>query len=739
MANWIWIDKKADIHQFVRFRKKINIAKNGTYKFRISAETNFTAFCDGKEFLRGQYSDFPWHKTYTGYDLELLAGEHLIAIEVYYCGEDFLTSWSSGQPALYCEIDGICQSDTTWKCQFANAYLRDRIDKITVQLGFVVTYDAAADEDFASPDFDDSHWQNAVKVEKNVKLSPRPVPSMLRSDYIDGKIVNQGFFQRELPENKDISYALTVENDTYDTNSGNGFYKIFDVGCERSGLIVLECDALRSGICIDISHGEHINNSNRVHNRVVTRNYTDRYFTGEGHQRFILHRRAGCRYIQLNILAKEEDFKFIKCGMEEENLPLPETADFQCDDAVTMKMRENSIRTLRCCMHEHYEDCPLREQSLYAYDSRNQIMFGYYLWGNYEYAAQNWHLLAEGVKDDGFLYLTAPSKYGPPISNFSVVFVTAMLEHYMYYGEKTLFDSLKNTADGIVKVCTEHIDEKSGLFMTSHIEGMWHFYEWRPGLQGECKNEPPYGKEDCLPKLESVYNLYLIEMFKALHELTGEEKYLELAESQRAALFNTFYDRQKKCMITRFGDDRLHGIVQVLAIIHKVVPEEDVDQLLERVYNGEFISVSISSMRYYLELLMSRGGKFREMADALINDTFSVMLKNNSTTMWETDKGAEDFNGAGSMCHGWSALPIYYYYRYLLGVAPSEPGFKKFSVDIYPMAKYGDISGEVVTPHGKIQIAYDRNCESLTVSAPCGTEAVISDNTKQTFKNIILK
>lgn len=32
-----------------------------------------------------------------------------------------------------------------------------------------------------------------------------------------------------------------------------------------------------------------------------------------------------------------------------------------------------------------------------------------------------------------------------------------------------------------------------------------------------------------------------------------------------------------------------------------------------------------------------------------------------ATTVWETADGAVAFNNAGSLCHGWSAIPIYYY------------------------------------------------------------------------------
>ena len=32
-------------------------------------------------------------------------------------------------------------------------------------------------------------------------------------------------------------------------------------------------------------------------------------------------------------------------------------------------------------------------------------------------------------------------------------------------------------------------------------------------------------------------------------------------------------------------------------------------------------------------------------------------------TVWETADGASAFNNAGSLCPGWSAIPIYYYAR----------------------------------------------------------------------------
>ena len=730
MTNWIWAQNAVGKHQLVLFRKKFNISELKAYNFRISAEANFTAFIDGKEFLRGQYSDYPEAKTFTETELNLTVGQHIITIEVYYAGEDFQTSWYSEQPGLWCELESVFASDENWKAKLSPAFLRDNIHKVTPQLGYAIGFDARMQEDFHSENFDDSHWQNSVIVDKNPSLSPRPVPLMTRGEYIDGKIVKYGKLNRPTKKINEAIYAEAVASDILDID-GNGFYRIYDLGCERTGLVILECNCAKAGIAIDISHGEHLKDG-KVRNLVWGRNFTDRYITAQGTQRYIIHRRIGARFIQLNIIGDEKDFSLLKCGMEEEMLGLPPTANFKCDNTQVMKIRENGIRTLRCCMHEHYEDCPWREQALYSYDSRNQMIFGYYLWGNYGYAAQNWKLFAGGLRPDGFIRLNAPSKLGPPIANFSVVYVTAMYEHYLYSGSKKLFTTLRQTAENIVEKCIENIDAETNLYLTNPAPELWHFYEWCDGLSGGSAEE----KAKIGPRSESIYNLYLLEMFDAMYKLTNDKKYFEMFENQRLAIQKTFYDRENKYLLTRLNDNRLHAITQVLALRYNVIPEDDAEQLLSRVCDGEFIPVSTSSMRYYLEILMQFGGKFIQKADELIDNIFGGMLADDSTTMWETAVGADDFLGAGSLCHGWSALPIYYYYRYICGITPVEAGFKTFCVDVCRIAKFGDVSADITTPHGYIHVEYDKNGETLTISHPENLQPTVTERTRNSFKNI---
>ena len=46
---------------------------------------------------------------------------------------------------------------------------------------------------------------------------------------------------------------------------------------------------------------------------------------------------------------------------------------------------------------------------------------------------------------------------------------------------------------------------------------------------------------------------------------------------------------------------------------------------------------------------------------------WNAMLKRGATSFYEDEKGEEAFNRAGSLSHGWSAVPIYVFNR-LLGI-----------------------------------------------------------------------
>ena len=65
--------------------------------------------------------------------------------------------------------------------------------------------------------------------------------------------------------------------------------------------------------------------------------------------------------------------------------------------------------------------------------------------------------------------------------------------------------------------------------------------------------------------------------------------------------------------------------------------------------------------------------------------------------------GASAFSDAGSLCHGWSAIPAYLYFAYVLGLKPTAPGYSSYQINRMACGIV-DAHGLAVTPIGTIDL-----------------------------------
>jgi alpha-L-rhamnosidase len=77
--------------------------------------------------------------------------------------------------------------------------------------------------------------------------------------------------------------------------------------------------------------------------------------------------------------------------------------------------------------------------------------------------------------------------------------------------------------------------------------------------------------------------------------------------------------------------------------------------------------------------------------------------------------------GEASRCHAWSATPTYDLTRHVLGVRPTEPGYRKIAI----RPRFGNLtklSGRIPTPHGMIEVSIERD-NGGTLAIPTEVEA----------------
>ena len=144
------------------------------------------------------------------------------------------------------------------------------------------------------------------------------------------------------------------------------------------------------------------------------------------------------RYIELHVRGAKKRFVLNAATVKPVLLPVRRRPVPGGLNPVQKKIWETAVRTLELCMHEHYEDCPWREQALYAMDSRNQMLFGYAVFRDGGcYAQANLRLISHGLRSDGLLELCFPARVGVTIPSFSLYFVLAVAENYAQTGDAT--------------------------------------------------------------------------------------------------------------------------------------------------------------------------------------------------------------------------------------------------------------------------------------------------------------
>ena len=107
-----------------------------------------------------------------------------------------------------------------------------------------------------------------------------------------------------------------------------------------------------------------------------------------------------------------------------------------------------------------------------------------------------------------------------------------------------------------------------------------------------------------------------------------------------------------------------------------------------------------------------------------IRRTWGYMVTNGPGTMWETigPYGGTPTDPHPSWDAGWSSGGAPALTEYVLGVAPTAPGFMTFTVTPHP-GDLGAASGDVPTPFGTIRVSWTKTGKTLalSVTAPPGT------------------
>ena len=627
-SKWIWYTPEATADSYGEFKDTLTYG-GGNAVIKISCDSDYTLFVNGVYAASGQYGDFEHYKIYDTVDITkyLNKGENQIFILVHHFGSNGSLRYRAAAAGLIFEVElegktALVSSETTLSRQ-SPAYISGNQRLVTSQLGFGFSYDATKENE-------DEGFARSVAVDKKCDLFPRPIK---KHDVLERAPMRS---VRAIGENR----------------------LLIDLGGEVVGLPVLELKT-EGPQKITVAWGEHIEDGG-VRMIIGTRKFYYEYTAKAGHNAFTNYMlRLGCRYIEI---ISEAPVELIYAGV------LPQVYDIAerpaaIADELDQRIYDISVNTLRKCMMEHYVDCPWREQSLYAFDSRNQMLCGYYAFeeGNRDYARSCLKLLGEDRRDDGLLSICAPCGGKLAIPSFSLYYLMEMKEYALHTGDVSLIREMLPKMKGILDEFLGRL--KDGLIWTFEGIDMWNFYDWTTFASGSLRKSH-VAEPDIF--INGLFILSL-ENYRTMCEMAGAEyPYPDgLADSIRQRIRDEFLD---SCGLfsARIGAEQYTVLGNTFAILSGVVSGEDAEALCDKMIalEGDMIDCTLSMKVLEYEALLSvNTEKYRDFVLSEIRANYKKMLDYGHDTFWETIEGASAFSNAGSLCHGWSAIPVYIFHK----------------------------------------------------------------------------
>ena len=620
-SEFIWIDD-TNIDTYGEFFATFEA--NGSSICRLSCDGDYTLFINGKYAASNQYGDFEHYKIYDEIDLSNLArnGENKFALLVHHFGKDSQRYKKYQAGVIFeviCDDKVVLASDEKVLSRKSKAYVSSVGREISMQLGFGYTYNAR-NEDFwqlgQGKDF-----KKSLHVSKKCDFYKRPIKKLQLGKFVSGTIID-----------------------------GNGdTHFVVDLGKEVTGLLSFEIEGEAD---INIAYGESLTDG-RVRKIIGGRNFSIDYSSKKGLNSFTHYMlRFACRYLEIT---STSPIVLHKIGLipqyyqaKRKKLPTLNETD--------KKIYEACVNTLELCMMEHYVDCPWREQCLYAFDSRNQMLCGYYAFdgGNYEYARANLLLMSKDRRIDGLLSICYPCGIDLTIPSFSLHYITSIKEYIKYTGDVSLFNEVESKINEILSTFVNRIE--NGLVPTFEGVSHWNFYDWSPYSEGALYQN--VGKEyDCILNCLLIIAL---KNYKEICEIVNKDfKFEYVLKFLKEATKIKFFDKEKGLFFVK-NENSHTELVNSLAILADLCTQNEAKFIANALENNELISCSLSFKCFKYDALLSVDYKYK---DTVLNEIRSTYLKmaERTNTVWETDEGESAFDNAGSLCHGWSAIPIYYY------------------------------------------------------------------------------
>lgn len=320
------------------------------------------------------------------------------------------------------------------------------------------------------------------------------------------------------------------------------------------------------------------------------------------------------------------------------------------------------------------------------------------------------------------------------ILDYSFYWFNSLYDHYMYMNDTNFLKSIYYKAEDLMSFCLKQMQSSESGFIEGRGEDKdWVFIDW-----ADMSKEGALSAEQIL-----LYrSLWVMgELSEVLGYNEKAQYYHQHATKLKDKIFEVFYDKE----IGVFYHNLFNGKVSeditryanIFAIMYDMLNDDQKKKIIDNVILNKDIQKLVTPYAMFYELISLCKAKQHDKVISIIEVYWGGMIKLGATTFWElfdptASNHLEMYNRpyGKSLCHAWSASPIYILGRYYLGVYPIKAGYEEFNVE----PRLGDlewIKGEVPTPKGNIKIYMDKEVFTICNNTPFQGNIIIGDKKTQ--------
>ncbi len=412
------------------------------------------------------------------------------------------------------------------------------------------------------------------------------------------------------------------------------------------------------------------------------------------------------------------------------------TGHFACENEKVQKLYDNQVWGQKSNYVEVPTDCPQRDERM-GYTGDGQV---YALTGAYNFDTDRFWVnflrdleLGQLDNSEGYVCATVPQT-GPAGIGFvnmlgwgNAVTILPEMMYWQFGNEEALpaqYESMKMFAEAEIRKM-----EGKNLWLGVSL-GDWLALGKDMAWQAQHNNP--------------ISNAFIVHDLKVVSE-TAEALGLEEDAQRFGRQYQDTRDAYMQMFVKEDGevaDDYQSAYIMALKF---VIPEGELRRKVLRKYaenvRRDGLTTGFFATEHLLPMLIEAGET--ELAyDILLQEGcpgWMYQINRGATTTWErwdairedgtvnedkiTDDNMVSFNhyAFGSVGE--------FYYQYILGIRPLEPGFKKVRIQPYADKRLGSVSGSYLSRAGEIKSAWHYEGEKLivTVSVPVEAEIHLPD------------